>query len=313
MTRAEIDLSVELAGIKLKNPVLTASGTFGFGECFTDFFPVSELGALVVKGVTLEPRHGNPPPRLAETPAGLLNSIGLENPGVEKVLAEYLPPLAGAGTPVIVNIAGNTVEDYCQVAEKLNSSPVVSALEVNISCPNVKAGGIAFGSKPEMAAAVISAVKKHTRLPVIAKLSPNVTDIVEMALAVEEAGADAVSLINTLLGMSIDVRKRKPVLANIMGGLSGPAVKPIAVRMVWQVSQKVKVPVIGMGGILTAEDALEFILAGATAVAIGTGQLINPSCCVDVIQGLTEYCREHKVARLGDLRGAAWKEGLNGC
>lgn len=307
------ELSVNIAGIKLKNPVLTASGTFGFGECYTDFFALEELGAIVVKGVTLEPRRGNPPPRLAETPAGLLNSIGLENPGVDKVIAEYLPKLAGAGLPVIVNIAGNTVEDYCLVAEKLSQSNVVCGLEVNISCPNVKAGGIAFGSKPEMAAKVIAAVKKHTSLPVIAKLSPNVTDIVEMAVAVEQAGADAISLINTLLGMAIDIKKRKPVLANIVGGLSGPAVKPVAVRMVWQVSQQVKIPVIGMGGITSSEDALEFILAGATAVAIGTGQFVNPRCCAEVASGLAEYCRENRIERLTDLIGAAWKEGTYGC
>lgn len=228
-------------------------------------------------------------------------------------MAEYLPGLATVKTPVIVNIAGNSVEDYCQVAEKLSQSPVVAGLEVNISCPNVKAGGIAFGSKPEMAATVIAAVKKHTKLPVIAKLSPNVTDIVEMALAVEEAGADGISLINTLMGMAIDIKKRKPVLANIVGGLSGPAVKPVAVRMVWEVSQKVKVPIIGMGGITSAEDALEFMMAGATAVAVGTGQLINPRCCADVIEGLAAYCQENNIEQIGSIIGAAWKEGANDC
>lgn len=308
MSKVDADLRVELAGIKLKNPVMTASGTFGFGEHFGDFFPLEELGALVVKGVTLEPRHGNPAPRLVETPAGLLNSIGLENPGVEKVLEEHLPKLATAGIPVIVNIAGNSVEDYCKVAEKLSQSSVVSGLEVNISCPNVKKGGIAFGSKPEMAATVIAAVKKHTKLPIIAKLSPNVTSIVEMALAVEEAGADAISLINTLLGMAIDIQKRQPVLANIVGGLSGPAVKPVAVRMVWEVSQKVKVPVIGMGGITSGQDALEFILAGATAVAVGTGQFVNPRCCADVVQGINKYCHDNKIEKISSLIGAAWKE-----
>lgn len=307
------DLSVNIAGIKMKNPVMTASGTFGFGECYQDFFSLEELGALVIKGVTPEARKGNPPPRLAETPAGLLNSIGLENPGVEKVIAEYLPPLAGVGIPIIVNIAGNTVEDYCLLAKKLSTSPGVSGLEVNISCPNVKAGGIAFGSKPEMAAKVVAAVRKHTELPVIAKLSPNVTDIAEMAAAVEQAGADAISLINTLLGMAIDINKKKPVLANIVGGLSGPAVKPVAVRMVWQAAQTVKVPVIGMGGIVSAEDALEFIMAGAAAVAVGTGQFVNPRCCADVVKGLAAYCRENGIARLADLAGAAWKEGTDGC
>ena len=311
MNKAEspgVDLSVEIAGIRMKNPVMTASGTFGFGREYAPFFPLQSLGALVVKGVTPVARAGNPAPRLVETAAGLLNSIGLENPGVEAVLEKYLPPLQEAGTPVIVNIAGNTVEDYCLVAERLSSSPVVRGLEVNISCPNVKAGGIAFGSHPEMAARVIRSVREHTRLPLIAKLSPNVTDIVEMALAVEEAGADAVSLINTLLGMAIDVRRRRPRLSNIMGGLSGPAVKPVAVRMVWQVAQKVRIPVIGLGGIMNAEDALEFIMAGATAVAIGTGQFVNPRCCVDVIAGLYQYCEQNGVERITDLVGVAWKE-----
>jgi len=300
------DLSVELAGLKLKNPVMTASGTFGFGECFTDFFPLAELGALVVKGVTLEPSRGNPGPRLYETPAGLLNSIGLENPGVDKVVAEYLPALETADVPVIVNISGNTIEEYCKVAAKLNDSTAVKGLEVNISCPNVKAGGILFGTKPEMSAQVVAAIRQHTSLPLIVKLSPNVTDIAEIALAVEEAGADAISLINTMLGMAIDVKKRKPVFANTMAGFSGPAVKPVALRMVWQVAQAVKIPVIGMGGIVSTEDALEFIMAGATAIAVGTGQLFNPRCCSDIIKGLEEYCHENKITKLSSLCGAAW-------
>lgn len=303
---SKLDLSVDIAGIKLKNPVMTASGTFGFGECYTDFFSLEELGAIVVKGVTLEPRRGNPGPRIYETPAGLLNSIGLENPGVDGVTDKYLSALKMANVPVIVNINGNTIEEYCRVAEKLNDSPVVKALEVNISCPNVKAGGIFFGTKPDMAAQVVAAVKQQTELPLIVKLSPNVTDIAEIALAAEAAGAHAVSLINTMLGMAIDVKIRKPIFANIMAGFSGPAVKPVALRMVWQVAQAVKIPVIGMGGIATAEDALEFIMAGATAVAIGTGQFVNPRCCVDVIAGLTEYCQEHKIDRICDLRGIAW-------
>lgn len=306
------DLAVEVAGIKMKNPVMTASGTFGFGECYRDFFPLEELGAIVVKGVTLEPRPGNPPPRLVETQAGILNSIGLENPGVDKVVEEYLPPLAASGVPVLVNINGNTIEEYCLVAEKLERSPHVQGLEVNISCPNVKAGGILFGTKPEMAAQVVSALRQETGLPLIVKLSPNVTDIVEIAQAVVEAGADAISLINTMLGMAIDLKKRKPVFANIMAGFSGPAVKPVALRMVWQVARAVKVPVIGMGGIISAEDALEFIMAGATAVAVGTGQFINPTCCRDVIQGMTDFCREQQIARLTDLQGAAWVDEEGG-
>lgn len=302
------DMRVDIGGIMMKNPVMTASGTFGFGEVYEDFFSPKELGAVVVKGVTPEARIGNPPLRLVETPAGILNAIGLENPGVEAVLQEYLPYLEQYNVPVIVNIAGNTIEDYCLVAEKLSSSKAVTGLEINISCPNVKAGGMAFGSHPDMAAQVVRAVRKSTTLPLIVKLSPNVTNIVEMALAVEEAGADAISLINTLLGMAIDIEKRKPRLANIMGGLSGPAVKPVAVRMVWQVAQKVKVPVIGLGGIVTAEDALEFIMAGASAVAIGTGQFINPKCCFDVINGIYDYCQKHNIGKISDLTGIAWKE-----
>lgn len=302
------DLSVEIAGVKMKNPVMTASGTFAFGQEYAELFPLGVLGAMVVKAVTPEARAGNPPPRLAETAAGLLNSIGLENPGVEAVLEKYLPPLSEAGAPVIVNIAGYTVEDYCLVAERLSTSPVVQALEVNISCPNVKAGGMAFGSHPDMAARVISAVKRHTSLPVIAKLSPNVTDIAGMAAAVEEAGADAVSLINALMGMAIDIRRRKPKLANIVGGLSGPAVKPVALRMVWQVAQRVSIPVIGLGGIMNAADALEFIMAGATAVAVGTGQFVNPRCCAEIIEGLQQYCEENGVKKITDLVGIAWKE-----
>lgn len=300
-----VDLSVELAGIKLKNPVMTASGTFSFGEAYTDFFPLESLGAIVVKGVTLEPRAGNSTPRLGETPAGLLNSIGLENPGVEAVLKKYLPPLGGYNLPVIVNIAGNTIEEYGEVAVRLSASPVVKGLEVNISCPNVREGGMAFGSHPEMAAKVVRMVKENTDLPVIVKLSPNVTDIGEMAVAVEDAGADVLSLINTLLGMAIDIHKRKPVLGNIMGGLSGPAVKPIGVRMVWQVAEKVQIPIIGMGGIMTAADALEYIMAGATAVAVGTGQFVNPYCCVEIVKGLEEYCFKYGVERISDLKGAA--------
>mgnify|MGYP000855200144 CR=1 FL=1 len=305
----QVDLSVNLAGLKLKNPVMTASGTCGFGEAYEDFFSPAALGALVVKGVTLQPRKGNPTPRLVETAAGLLNAIGLENPGVETVLAEYLPPLASYNVPVIVNISGNTLEEYGELAARLSTCSVVKGIEVNISCPNVKEGGIAFGSHPATAAKVVRVVKANTDLPVIVKLSPNVTDIVEMALAVEEAGADALSLINTLLGMAIDIKKRQPILANVTGGLSGPAVKPVAVRMVWQVAQRVKIPLIGLGGIVTAADALEFIMAGATAIAVGTGQFVNPRCCVEVIAGLAEYCRANEVKKISELRGVAWNGG----
>lgn len=308
---SRVDLSVELAGIKMKNPVMTASGTFSFGEAYTDFFSPACLGALVIKCVTLEPRAGNPSPRLVETPAGLLNSIGLENPGVEAVLTQFLPPLARYDVPIIVNIAGNTLEEYGQVAAKLSTSAVVKGLEVNISCPNVREGGLAFGSQPEMAAKVIKMVKENTDLPVIAKLSPNVTDIGAIAVAVEEAGADALSLINTLLGMAIDLHKKRPVLANVMGGLSGPAVKPVGVRMVWQVAKQVQIPIIGMGGIMKAADALEYMMAGATAVAVGTGQFVNPRCCVEIIEGLEEFCREQGVEKITEVKGAAqaWSQG----
>jgi dihydroorotate dehydrogenase (NAD+) catalytic subunit len=302
---SKVDLSVEIAGIKMKNPVMTASGTFSFGEAYADFFSPAALGALVVKCVTLEPRAGNPAPRLVETPAGLLNSIGLENPGVDAVLAQFLPPLAQYDVPVIVNLAGNTLEEYGEVAARLSTSPAVKGLEVNISCPNVCEGGLAFGSQPEMAARVIRTVKANTDLPVIAKLSPNVTDIGAIAAAVEEAGADALSLINTLLGMAIDIKKRKPVLANVVGGLSGPAVKPVGVRMVWQVAKQVQIPLIGMGGIMNAADALEYIMAGAAAVAVGTGQFVNPRCCLDLIAGLEDFCREQGVEKITELKGAA--------
>ena len=300
-----VDLSVEIAGIKMKNPLMTASGTFGYGRDYADFFSPAILGALVINGVTLKPCPGNPAPRLVETPAGLLNSIGLENPGVEVVLKEYLPPLAEYNTPLIVNIAGQTIREYVQLAEKLSTSPIVKALEVNISCPNVQAGGMVFGSDPEMVFQVIKQVKENTDLPIIAKLTPNVTDIVTTALAAEAAGADALSLINTLLGMSIDLDKKRPVLANQVGGLSGPAIKPIGVRMVWQVAPKVKIPLIGMGGIINFQDALEYIMAGATAVAVGTGQFVNPHCCPEIINDLEQYCREKGIAKITQLKGVA--------
>jgi dihydroorotate dehydrogenase (NAD+) catalytic subunit len=300
-----VDLSVEIAGIKMKNPVMTASGTFGYGRDYLDFFSPALLGALVVTGVTLKPCVGNPPPRLVETPAGLLNSIGLENPGVDFVIEQYLPPLEEYNVPLIINIAGQTIAEYGQLAAKLSTSKIVQGLEVNISCPNVQAGGIAFGSDPEMAFQVIKQVKENTDLPVIAKLTPNVTDIVTIALAVQEAKADAISLINTLLGMAIDLDKKRPVLANQVGGLSGPAIKPIGVRMVWQVAKEVQIPLIGMGGIMNVADALEYMMAGATAVAVGTGQFVNPRCCVEIIEGLEEFCRKQGVKKITEVKGVA--------
>lgn len=301
-----VDMAVDLGGLKLKNPVLTASGTFGYGLEFQKFYDIQSLGGIVVKGTTLKPRAGNPAPRVVETAAGMLNSVGLENPGVDYVIEEIMPKLAPLDVAVIVNISGNTVEEYGLLAEKLDPVPGVAGLEVNISCPNVKAGGLAFGTCPVQAAQVVKAVRQATRLPVIAKLSPNVTDVVAIAQSVEEAGADAVSLINTLLGMAIDIEQKKPVLANTFGGLSGPAIKPVALRMVWQVSQQVHIPVIGMGGIMSVEDALEFFMAGASAVAIGAGNFVNPYLALEIVEGLESYCRRQGVANIRELTGLAW-------
>lgn len=295
-------LSTVLAGISMKSPVMTASGTFGFGLEYSDFVPIDSVGAIVVKGTTLTRRAGNSGHRIAETPAGMLNSVGLENPGVEELVNRILPKLSGYQTPIIVNISANTVEEYGILANKLAKSPI-AALEINISCPNVKQGGMAFGVDEESAAAVVMSVKQNTDKPVITKLSPNVTDISSMARAVEAAGTDAISLINTLLGMVIDVNTWRPVLGNIMGGLSGPAVKPVAVRMVYQVAQAVSVPVIGMGGIMTAEDAVEFFLAGAAAVAVGTANFANPRAILDITQGIEEYLAARGLEHVSQLVG----------
>jgi len=295
-------LAVNIAGIKMKTPVMTASGTFGFGLEYSDFVDLNQVGAIVVKGTTLAPKVGNSGRRIAETPAGMMNCIGLENPGVDEFITNTMPKLAAYQVPVIVNISGNTVEDYGELAARLDQSGI-AGLEVNISCPNVKQGGLAFGTCPESASEVVREVKKKTSLPVIVKLSPNVTDVVLMAKAVEAAGADAISLINTLLGMAIDIKTWRPVLGNTVGGLSGPAVKPVAVRMVWQVAKAVKVPIIGMGGIMTAEDALEFILAGASAVAVGTANFVNPYVSVDVAEGIRDYLTKRGLTQVSDLVG----------
>ncbi|AGL02427.1 dihydroorotate dehydrogenase [Desulfoscipio gibsoniae] len=301
-----MNMAVNLGGISMNNPVTTASGTFGFGLEYQPYVALQRLGAIIVKGTTLKPRLGNPPPRIAETPSGMLNAIGLQNPGVERVAEEIMPRLAALGVPVIVNIAGDTVEDYAQVARRLDSVPGVAGLEVNISCPNVKKGGIQFGSDPYTAAEVTRAVKASAGLPVIVKLSPNVTDLVTMAEAVAGAGADALSMINTLLGMAIDVDRRRPVLGNITGGLSGPAVRPVAVRAVWQVHRALPLlPILGMGGIMTARDALEFILAGATAVAVGTGNFVNPRATLDVVEGIEQYMIDHGFVDISELVGLA--------
>ena len=295
-------LSTDIAGIKMKTPVMTASGTFGFGMEFNDFLDLNQVGAVVVKGTTLNPRSGNKGVRIAETPSGMLNSIGLENPGSDVFINEILPKLKNYDVPVIVNMSGSTVEEYGVLANKLTVDGV-SGLELNISCPNVKEGGIVFGTNKESATAVVREVKKNTSLPVIVKLSPNVTDVVDMAKAIEEAGADAISLINTLLGMAIDLKTRKPILGNVVGGLSGPAVKPIALRMVWQVASAVKVPIIGMGGIMNTEDALEFMLAGASAISVGTANFINPSVAVEVAQGMEMYLKQQNLSHIGQMIG----------
>lgn len=303
-----IHTEVQLGPLTLKNPVLTASGTYGFGEEYASFCPVDRLGGITLKGITPEPRLGNPVPRLAETPAGLLNSVGLENPGLEEFLASYLPKVRELPTAAIANISGFSIEDYVQMARALQKDSGLAALEVNISCPNVKHGGMHFGTDPASAERVIAAVKAETDLPVIAKLSPNVTSIVAMAQAAARGGADILSLINTLLGMSIDIERRQPILANRVGGLSGPAVRPVAVRMVWEVSQAVDLPIIGMGGIVNWQDAVEFLLAGASAVSIGTGNFVDPSAPLGVLDGIKEYCQRHGFSSVSDLTGLAWKK-----
>ena len=295
-------LQTEIAGIPMNTPVLTASGTFGYGEEFEDFVDLSRLGGVVVKGTTLKPRRGNDGVRVAETPAGMLNCIGLENPGVNVFLEEILPRLSKYHMNIIVNISGTTVEEYGILAEMLDVSGV-AAIELNVSCPNVKDGGIVFGTEPKAASNVVKAAKKRTGKPVILKLSPNVTDVVCMAKAVEDAGADAISLINTLMGMAVDIHTWKPVLGNVTGGLSGPCVKPVALRMVWQVAQSVKVPVIGMGGISSWQDAVEFFLAGASAVAVGTANFVHPAVTMDIVRGLEGYLREKHLSNIRELVG----------
>ena len=297
------DLSVKIAGLHMKNPVMTASGTFGFGKEYAPFVDLNQLGAIVVKGTTLNPRMGNAGRRLVETPAGMLNSIGLENPGVEHFIAHELPNLKKFDVPVIVNISGHSIDEYRELAAKLDIDGV-AAVEVNISCPNVREGGLVFGTDCASAGSVVQAVRRATGKTVIAKLSPNVTDIVSIAKAVADAGADALSLINTLLGMAIDVRTRRPKLGNIVGGLSGPAVKPVALRLVWQVAKAVPLPVIGMGGIMTGEDAVEFLLAGATAVAIGTANFVNPRATLEVAEGIGQYLCENNLSSVQDIIGA---------
>ncbi|HHX24003.1 MAG TPA: dihydroorotate dehydrogenase [Thermoanaerobacterales bacterium] len=300
----EMNTSVDIAGIVMKNPVMVASGTFGFGEEYNQFYDIKKLGAIVTKGLTLMPKDGNPPPRIHETPAGMLNSVGLENPGIEKFIQQEWPHLSELTIPVIANIDGDTVEDYHKIAKELSTLDNIAALEVNISCPNVEKGGLAFGQEPESAYEVIKAVREATKLPIIAKLSPNVTHIQTIAKAVVSAGADAISLINTLLGMAIDIHNHRPVFKRTFAGLSGPAVKPVALRMVWEVYEAVDVPIIGMGGITTWQDAIEFMLAGATAVAVGTANFIDPLTPIKVIDGIKTYL-DIKQCNIQDLIGAA--------
>ncbi len=298
------DLSVAIGGLKLKNPVMTASGTFGYGEEYSPFVDLNCLGAIVVKGLSLEPRYGNPPPRIMETPSGMLNAVGLQNIGVRAFIEKKLPFLRGYDTAVIANIFGETIDEYRHVAEILTGIDGIHAIEINISCPNVKKGGIAFGARPEVAAEVTRQVRGETDLPLIVKLTPNVADIAEIALAAEAAGADAVSLINTITGMSVDIEQRRPHLANITGGLSGPAIRPVALRMVWQAVRALKIPVIGIGGIMTAGDALEFLITGARAVEIGTANFVCPSATMEIIDGISAYLIRHRIGKISELIGS---------
>ena len=298
-----VDLSVEIGKLKLKNPIMTASGTFGYGEEFADFIDLNRLGGIIVKGTTLHHREGNPYPRMAETPSGMLNAVGLQNKGVDYFIEHIYPRIKDLDTRVIVNVSGSCIDDYVAVCEKLSPLDKVAAVEINISCPNVKQGGMGFGTTCSGAESVTSAVRKAYDGTMIVKLTPNVTDITEIARAVEAAGADAVSLTNTFLGMAIDVEKRKPMLSTITGGLSGPCIRPIAVRMVWQVANAVKVPVVGLGGIASGRDAIEFLLAGATAVQIGTANFVDPQVTVKAIDYIEDYLKRHQIKSVRELIG----------
>lgn len=301
------DLSVRIGKIKLKNPVMVASGTFGFAEEYRDFFDLDKLGAIIPKGISLKPIAGNPPPRIFETEGGLINSIGLQNPGFETFIKEKLPFLKKLKTHVIINIFGYTKKEYLELAYRFSEIPEISGIEINISCPNVEKGGIIFGTNPKMAYDLIQSIRKSTKLTLIVKLSPNVGDIGLIAKSIEEGGADALSLINTFKAMSIDIHTKKPQIGNVMGGLSGPAIKPIALRMVWEVCQVVKIPVIGIGGIMRAEDAIEFFLAGASAIQIGTANLINPKTSIEVIEGIKRYLIENKINSFKKIIGLCRK------
>jgi len=297
------DLRIKIGTLEFRNPVMTASGTFGYGSEFDDFFDVSALGGIIVKGTTLESREGNPYPRMAETPAGMLNSVGLQNKGIDYFVKNIYPRIRQYDTHIIVNVNGNTVEDYTELSRRLNDLDAIPAIELNISCPNVKKGGMIFGTNPAAAREVIAAVRQAYSKTLIVKLSPNVTDITEFARISEGEGADSVSLINTLVGMAIDVRAMKPRLAAITGGLSGPAIRPVALRMVWQTAKAVSIPVIGMGGIMNADDALEFIMAGATAVQVGTASFIEPLAALDVVKGIDSFLDSRGFASVRDVTG----------
>jgi dihydroorotate dehydrogenase (NAD+) catalytic subunit len=296
-------LEVNIKNLKLKNPVMTASGTFGYGEEFADFIDLSRLGGIVVKGTTGQHREGNPYPRMAETPMGMLNAVGLQNMGVEAFCQTEYHRIKDLDTNIIVNVSGSSIEEYCSVAEQIDALEKIPAIELNISCPNVKHGGMTFGVRPEMAEQVVGAVRKVYHKTLIVKLTPNVTNIIDIAKAVENAGADSVSLINTLLGMAIDVEKQRPMLSTITGGLSGPCVKPVAVRMVWQVAHAVKIPVVGLGGISCAADALEFLMAGATAIEVGTANFIDPTITMKIVEGLEDYCSRHGIKDIHEVIG----------
>ena len=299
-----VQLNTKIGSLELKNPVMTASGTFGYGTEYADFMDISRLGAIIVKGTTLAPRQGNPYPRMAETPSGMLNAVGLQNKGVDYFVDHIYPEVQKIGTAIIVNVSGSCIDDYVQTASIINTLDNIPAIELNISCPNVKQGGMAFGVNPESAAQVVSAVRKAYDKTLIVKLSPNVTDITEIARAVEGAGADSVSLINTMLGMAIDAEKRRPILSTVTGGMSGPAVKPVALRMVWQTAKAVKIPVIGLGGICSATDAIEFLLAGASAIQIGTANFIDPSISEKVVDGIADYLERHGFSSVQEIIGA---------
>ena len=296
-------MEVNVGGLELKNPIMTASGTFGYGEEYSPYVDLNRLGALIVKGLSLEPKEGNPPPRIIETTAGMLNAVGLENVGIRAFIEEKLPFLKQFDVPVIVNVFGETIEEYTKVADILSNVEGIAGLEINISCPNVKAGGLEFGADPNLAYEVIHNVKSVTHIPVIVKLTPNVTDITSIAKRVQEAGADAISLINTLKGMSVDIEKRVPHLENITGGLSGPGIKPVALRMVWEVTREVSIPVIGVGGIMNARDALEFFIVGAKAVQIGTANFVNPRATIEILEGIEQYMGENGISDINDLIG----------